>query len=544
MLRTLGNSATRTAMCLALLWAWDPGRLPLGGLAAAEPPPPPVKPAELKPFHHNIVGAATYHKTHGGHGEMFAWKAAYHLNDWLPSYQISQDRSWLDSAVKVFDFLLDLRVAGPDGFKGWIGGGALWEDSLVGDGILYNQMLAFAELVLKDKTLVAVYGEAAKRYMAIFRRDFFEKWDARGTWHEDGPYGAYTQWDMFCNETDLTSWKKHPELRQVGVSQPFNKQNTAAECLLKLYRITGEAAPRARAQKIYAFMKSRMQLVDGYYVWNYWEPFGPWDVDLEKKITRHWMGTHPFRNYQAGEIGQIVEAYNTGVVFDQRDLEMILNTNLKAMWNQDKAAPRFANSNARLPANPQSPEEQKAAAEEAKKNVYSEGGKKSAGCLWSALCQFDQTIRDLYATQLQANKNAVAKAFFEKVTRQQPPSFARLHADLPVTVFDRPWSPCQSLTVAAVMPQSIGRDKPVVVICKAHHDIEVEVAVYSADGTQRQAVLHTGKIAGGTDGLVGVLVLTWDGTDPTSKMRLATGVYRVRWSVADGYREFPVTITE
>ena len=61
------------------------------------------------------------------------------------------------------------------------------------------------------------------------------------------------------------------------------------------------------------------------------------------------MNVHGGRPYNAGEIGQMVEAYNTGVVFDKTDIERFLNTNLKIMWNGDKAKPHFANSNWKLP---------------------------------------------------------------------------------------------------------------------------------------------------------------------------------------------------
>jgi hypothetical protein len=39
------------------------------------------------------------------------------------------------------------------------------------------------------------------------------------------------------------------------------------------------------------------------------------------------------------------------------------------------------------------------------------------------------------------------------------------------------------------------------------------------------------------------LILTWDGTDPDTKS-ICKGDYRIRWTLGEGYREFPVTITE
>src|SRR3712207_9548460 len=55
---------------------------------------------------------------------------------------------------------------------------------------IYTLSLHDALPILKPK-----YGEKALAYTNITKREFFEKWDARGTWHEDGPYGYYMAWN-------------------------------------------------------------------------------------------------------------------------------------------------------------------------------------------------------------------------------------------------------------------------------------------------------------------------------------------------------------
>jgi hypothetical protein len=115
-------------------------------------------------------------------------------------------------------------------------------------------------------------------------------------------------------------------------------------------------------------------------VWNYWEPTGVWDVTGHD--LRHWVNVHPYRNYQAGELNHIVEAYHSGIVFDRADIERMIRTNLKVMWNGDVDDPQWRNSDARgqwkVPPPPP------------------EGWKGRAGTLWSALRDFDPTIRLLY----------------------------------------------------------------------------------------------------------------------------------------------------
>ena len=509
---------------------------------AAEP-----KAGSAEAFYNQAVKAAG--SRGAGAGEQFCWDANYSMGTFVRAYETWHNTEWLDWGVKFYDFCISKMQAGPDGLKGWIGSygydGKVWCDVHVGDAILADNMLEFAELVLASDELKKKYGEAANRYVELARKHVIGKWDSRGTWREDGPYGAYVSWDTYCEPEKLDAWKKLPDTNGSGLSLPFNKQNDMAQVCLKLYRITGQKSHRDKAEKIFSFMRSRFQFVGDHYVWNYWEPFGPWDVDLAAGKTRHWMNVHGYRNYQAGEIGQIVEAYHTGLVFTRKDIERIVNTNLKVMWNQDKAAAKFVNSNADLPVPVMTEAEKKAQAEAEAANPYAKEGR--AGCLWTGLLDFDPTIRELYAVQLKGDKtdvrSAVARDYFENVTMKRPPGFTRRwcrEGEFPRP--ERPVSECRSLTVATVMPCVVKAGTKSVVLCKARVPVELEVAVYSADGKDKKLTLHKGPVPGGTDGLAGIFILQWDGSDPAGQVKLDRGDYRLRWTVPDGYREFAVTI--
>ena len=473
-----------------------------------------------------------------GAGEQFGWNVAYSAGDFVRGYEGSKDTAWLEAGMKVFDFCLGRMLPGPDGYKGFVGDYIYnarektnyWTDVHVGDSILIAPMLEFAEVVLKDPELKKKYGHAAQRYVEVAKRDLIEKWDRRGTWKEDGPYGCYVGWDLFCTRADPNAWKRDPKALLAEPAEPFNKNNDMGVCALRLFRITGEEKYRDRACKVFAYMKSRFLLVDDYYVWNYWEPFGPESVDLEKKDTRHWMNVHGGRPYQAGEVPQIVEAYQTGVVFDKTDIERIINTNLKIMWNGDKAKPKFANSNWLLPVPP---------GPDGKAPVPDANS--PAGRLWTGLLPFSQTVRDLHAPGL---RDPIAKAYYENVIAKRPVGFERLYcAEKDAKVFDFPFRTCKSLTAAAVMPSIVKPGTKAIVLCKARIPQErFEVAVYSADGKEKLQVLHQGKIDGGTDGHAGIFILQWD--PASSKDKPLKGACRVRWTGVDGCREFPITITE
>jgi hypothetical protein len=472
----------------------------------------------------------------GGYGESFCWRAAYNEGCFVKGYEAFGDAEWLDWGVKYYDLLLSRMSTGPDGYKGWIGpyiyDKKVWCDVHVGDSILLDKMLEFSELVLKrEPALKAKHGEAAQKYVDVARKHLIEKWDRRGTWREDGPFGAYVAWNHFGEPNELKNWTVRPEIPGATLSLPFNKQNDMAMVCMKLWRITGEKSYRDKAEKIYAFMRSRFQYLDDHYVWNYWEPFGPWDVDLEKGDTRHWMNVHRARNYQAGEVHQIARAYHTGIVFGPADIQRITRTNLEVMWNKN-TPPTFYNSNVTFPGRGR-----------AKSHI---GDVKHSGTLWTGLLDFNQTVRDLYAPQVKkarGTRGDIDRAYFENVTMKRPPSLKRRWAADDIKTPEFLLSECRSITAACVLPHVVRRGARSIVLSKAGVPVDLEVAVYSADGKEKLLVLHKGKVDGGTDGHAGIFILQWDGTDPAGK-RTFDGAYRMRWTVPDGYREFPLTVTD
>lgn len=447
-------------------------------------------------------------------GEDFCWHAAFFVHNFLRAYQAWHDTAWLDWGVRYYEFILSRLLTGPDGYQGWIGpyeyDNSVWCDVHVGDAVLCNGLVAFAEAVLADPRLCERYGKQANSYVELARKHLFEKWDARGTWHEDGPYGAYRSWNRYADPGSLTKpWTVRQEIRGSSLALPFNKQDDVAAVALKLYRITGEEKFRDRAARIFAYQKSRFELVDDHYVWNYWEPYGPEDLDLPGHKCRHWVGVHPERNYQEGEVGNMVEAYHTGVVFDETDIRRLINTNLKVMWNGNLEEPGFRNSNATLPG---------------------VNTRQTAGTLWSALGDFDETIRKIHAVRLEnvrGSERSIEKAYFENVTLHRQPGFERLRLKGRPNVFDFPLDSCSGLIMAAALPASFSANEGTMLACNSLAKGAIEVAQYSADGTRKLATLRQASQQW-------FLFHHWTGMEP--------GAYRIRWSFeGGGYREAPVT---
>ena len=460
-------------------------------------------------------------------GESFCWHAANGMGQLVNMYLATGDTGWLDSGIKYYDFLIDKMDTGPDGYKGWIGpymyDNKYWCDVHVGDAILLRGILDFSVLVLEDESLKKKYKDKANFYVEIARKHFIEKWDKRGTWKEDGAYGAYISYDKYMEPGNLNEWKYGEEVIKSNLSLPFNKQNDIAQVCIRIYRCTGEKFYFDKAEKIFFRMKNCFQYFDDHYVWNYWEPFGKWDIDIEKKTPRHWVGVHPYRDYQAGEIHQIVDAYHNGIVFDETDIKRIINTNLKVMWNKDKKNPEFNNSNiTHTPPN------------------YNNG--KTAGTLWTSLLDFDQTIRDLYEVRFKKKTSmSIGKYYYENVIKKNPPGFDRKHTKNNVSVPAVDFTECRDINMAVVMPHIIKKGENAIIMNKSWKPSELEITLYSEDGKNKIKSLYKGSNSTGTGGFSSFFLIEWDGTD-TDKMENYKGDYRIRWTIGKDFRECPVTI--
>jgi hypothetical protein len=466
-------------------------------------------------------------------GESFCWHARVGLDQFIDNYDLTKDTRWLDAGIKYYDFLVGKMATDPDGYKGWIGvyeyDDKYLQDALVGDAILLEGILNFSVLVLEDKSLKSKYQDKANSYVEIAKRDFIEKWDKRGCWVDDGPYGTYIEFNKYINSDNLKKWTLAPEASRAGISHPFNKQMDVGQVCLRLYRITGDKFYRDRAEKIFFTAKSHFQYFDDHYCWNYYEPLYPGDVDLVKKDTRHGVWVHPWRSgYQAGEVEKIVEAYHYGIVFDEQDIKRIINTNLNVMWNKDKNNPRFISSNGLGADNDTSGI---AAFQKAwgHSNVT-----KNSGELWTGLLDFDQTIRDLYELRFKNDQKSIQYLRYKNSVLTNPPGFKRKYVKGEVTVPAVNFTESKELCLATVLPHIITKENKSIIICKSYIPGELQIDVYSNEG-QKITGLYQGKIS------EGIFIITWDGKDPAKKVTFK-GDYRIRWSIGTGYREFPIVI--
>ncbi|MEN6333586.1 MAG: hypothetical protein ABFE01_04950, partial [Phycisphaerales bacterium] len=152
--------------------------------------------------------------------------------------------------------------------------------------------------------------------------------------------------------------------------------NHVAQWLVAMHETTGKPVYRERAEKWFRLMRSRMKTrEDGkYFVWNYWDPAGPWDYKPDDS-PKHWIGVHPNGGYYAIDVEAIVAAFEHGLVFTKADVDRLIATNRDFMWNQQVVGARFRRIDGGEPA---------------------PRWKDSPGVLWTALVPYDDTLRKVF----------------------------------------------------------------------------------------------------------------------------------------------------
>ena len=320
-------------------------------------------------------------------GEEIGWLISPFLSGFAYGYLATRDAKWIDLLVDWADAWVKRGVKEPDGFVGWPKGGTggaytkdMLTDSQLGEAMGLQPLALIADAIRKTPALKDKYGAKAEEWVRL-NEQTFEKWDSRGAWREAKPGGVWVV-PPFGLDPATGKWTDGYEKRKTdGFSHPANKQNFIACWLITLHDVTKKAVYKERAEAWWRQMKSRMRLrEDGkHYVWNYWDPAGPWDYKPDGS-TKHWVGVHPNGGYYGIDVEGIVAAYEHKLVFTKAEIARLIATNRDFMWDQQVQGAKFQ----RL-----------------------DGGKpdprwaKSPGVLWFSLVPYDDTLRKVF----EANHN-------------------------------------------------------------------------------------------------------------------------------------------
>ena len=134
------------------------------------------------------------------------------------------------------------------------------------------------------------------------------------------------------------------------LTQPHNKQGKILDALVALYAATGKEDYLVKAIKLGTRFKHCLTLSGDHYLWHYWDPAGPWDVDPEQPDEwKHWIGPEHRSVYHAMTLSQAVLLYELGLVFDRTDIDRFVKTQTSVCWNGDVQNPRWLRLNGEPP---------------------------------------------------------------------------------------------------------------------------------------------------------------------------------------------------
>jgi hypothetical protein len=336
----------------------------------------------LDRWERNILGDARNRYCDKETGEELGWLVSPFLNGFYYGYLATHDPKWVEALVDWTDSCLKRSVKEPDGFPGWPkgdGGGDESKeydaDSLLGEAMLLRPVVLMAGEVRRTPALAARWNDKAQSYLKL-AEEIFQKWDSRDCWREVKDGGLWIV-PAFGIDRQTGKWSAgYAERKTAGFSNPDNKESHMARWMLAMYDVTKKPVYRQRALQWFQLMKSRMRSrQDGkYYVWNYWDPAGPWDYKADSS-PKHWVGVHPNGGYYGIDVEGIVAAFEHGLVFTRADVDRLIATNRDFMWNQQVAGAKFQ----RIDGGEPDPR-----------------WKNSPGVLWTALVPYDAKLREIF----------------------------------------------------------------------------------------------------------------------------------------------------
>lgn len=330
----------------------------------------------------NILGRARSRYCDKEMGEQLGWLVSPFLNGFYYGYLATRDPKWVEMLIDWMDSCVRRGIEEPDGFVGWPKSGmdateSFYTDSLLGEAMALRPVVLTADVILKTPALKGKFDSQAQAYLRLAER-VFEKWDSRGCWREIANGGLWVV-PLFGIDPKTGQWTEGYTRRNTdGFSNPDNKENHIARWLIAMYDVTKKPVYRERAEKWFRLMKTRMKTrQDGtYFVWNYWDPAGPWDYKADGSL-KHWVGVHPNGGYYGIDVEAIVTAFEHGLVFTKEDIQRLIATNRDFMWNQQVTGAKFQRIDGGQP-DPR--------------------WRNSPGVLWTALVRYDETLRRVFLT--------------------------------------------------------------------------------------------------------------------------------------------------
>jgi hypothetical protein len=267
--------------------------------------------------------------------ETLCWQHFPRLNMSLTAFELTGDRKHLGDFMTAFGRMKGAMEVGPDGMMGWYGKPIpTLVDPAKPDVRTTEIQTDFRAIGVLGRFIALTknlgqYGDVNNTYRDLIDNHLLKKWDSY--YSEIGDGAAVYRWN-----------KDYLPLK-ANITLSHEKQSIMIEGLLNMYRATGDAKYRDRAEALGKFLKRSMKDVNGHYTWNFWDLGGDWDREDNKPDgkVRHWIAAEPQGVWYAATVGSAVLLYHHGLVFDEADIAKLRKTQMDVCWNGDLQQPTF-----------------------------------------------------------------------------------------------------------------------------------------------------------------------------------------------------------
>ncbi|MFC1654405.1 hypothetical protein ACFL2F_01260 [Myxococcota bacterium] len=264
-------------------------------------------------------------------GESMGWVEGHILNAFAYGYLATRDTVYLDKLVQHIDGAIcrsnecdpclftretyDANLAPEWGWyevSDWYSeDGVTRFDFMVGEGIMLQAVVLFIEAVRSDPALSADYRDDADYYLALLEDELVPKWDRRDLFKdENASAGVYI-------------FQDHPGHLRQSMSLPHNQLYEFAQAILGLWRVTGDTWYRDRAGAVFNHWVTNKFDDSGVVNWNYWDPAGAWDYDINGDPL-HWVGEEHTCGYKGITSAALVETGRHCLVVTEQDIQGVM----------------------------------------------------------------------------------------------------------------------------------------------------------------------------------------------------------------------------
>ncbi|RJS85666.1 hypothetical protein CW702_00835 [Candidatus Bathyarchaeota archaeon] len=190
---------------------------------------------------------------------------------------------------------------------------------VVHQGMILYPLALFMEVATKDKSLSREYSGKIREYINLIEENIVPKIER--------------YWIDVNKESGAYRFTENSSERFPNRILPHNQYLAMARAFLVLNEVTSKRYYLIRALKMGRYFKDNLHLVDGAYIWHYWDYY-------EEGRFHH--GFIEDIGHGSIDVGFAIECCRRGVLFNVHELRRFCKTFTDKIWNGSLSKPRLS----------------------------------------------------------------------------------------------------------------------------------------------------------------------------------------------------------